>query len=82
VIHELDRVVLTHDVAEHGLRRGDMGTVVHAYGDELAYEVEFVTADGYTAALLTLVPSDVRPMSGDEILHARPMARSEQVGSV
>ncbi|MGH2583618.1 MAG: DUF4926 domain-containing protein [Dehalococcoidia bacterium] len=82
MIRELDSVVLTHDIPEHGLKRGDMGAVVHVYGDNLAYEVEFVTADGYTAALLTLMPSDVRLMNGDEILHARRMAKPEQVGSI
>jgi hypothetical protein len=82
VIRELDSVVLTHDIDEHGLKCGDLGAVVHVYGNNLAYEVEFVTADGYTAALLTLEPSDVRPMSGQEILHVRPLTRPERVASV
>jgi hypothetical protein len=29
VIRELDTVVLTRDVAEHGRKRGDIGAVVH-----------------------------------------------------
>jgi hypothetical protein len=74
-------VVLTHDIDEYGLERGDLGAVVHVYGDNAAYEVEFVTADGYTAALLTLMPDDIRLMTGSEILNARPMAKPEQVGS-
>ena len=31
---ELDRVVLTVDLPEHGLVRGDVGTVVLLHGDE------------------------------------------------
>jgi len=81
MIRELDSVVLTHDIDEHGLKRGDLGAVVHVYGDNVAYEVEFVTADGYTAALLTLMPADVRLMSGSEILNARPPAKPQQVGT-
>jgi uncharacterized protein DUF4926 len=40
-IHELDTVVLERDLPEHGLRRGDLGAVVHVHSDE-AIEVEFV----------------------------------------
>lgn len=50
---------------------GDVGTVVHAYSDDGAYEVEFVAAAGETVAVLTLTDADVRPTKGQEILHAR-----------
>jgi hypothetical protein len=71
MIRELDLVVLTRDVPEHGLERGDVGAAVHVYGEGLRFEVEFVAADGRTVALLTLDPEDVRPMDGREILQAR-----------
>jgi len=71
MIRELDMVVLTHDLHENGLERGDIGAVVHAYGAGSAFEVEFVTAEGKTVALLTLTPDEVRPMNSREILHAR-----------
>ncbi len=35
---ELDSVVLTEDVPAHGLKRGDVGTIVLLHGD-LGYEV-------------------------------------------
>ena len=70
---ELDLVVLTRDLPEHGLARGDVGTVVHAYSDGEAYEVEFVVASGETVAVLTLESCDVRPREGQEILHSRPL---------
>lgn len=71
MIHEFDSVVLTHNVNACGLRRGDVGTVVHSYQSGDTFEVEFVTAEGHTVALLTLTQKDIRPMVGGEILHAR-----------
>ena len=61
-ISELDVVQLTIDIPQHNLRSSDRGTVVAVYGDSEAYEVEFVDADGYTRALLTLTPKQIRPV--------------------
>ncbi len=74
MIRELETVVLTHDVPERGLEKGDVGAVVHRYVDRGAYEVEFVTAEGKTVAVLTLTEADIRPMGSGEILHAREFA--------
>jgi len=74
MIRELETVVLVRDIKEHGLREGDVGTVVHCYTDGAAYEIEFVTAEGKTVALLTLERIDIRPMSRSEILHVRDSA--------
>lgn len=74
MIRELDTVVLTCDIEEHGLKEGDVGAVVHCYKDGKAVEVEFVTAEGKTIAVLTLTSADVRPIGNDEILHARKRA--------
>ena len=74
MIHELDTVVLTHDVKEYALKQGDIGAVVLAYADGAAFEVEFVTAEGKTVAVLTLTPSEFRPMRSHEILHVRELA--------
>jgi hypothetical protein len=75
MIKELDTVVLKHDIAKHGLVAGDIGVVVHCYTDGDAYEVEFVTAEGITIAVLTLTSKDVRLMNNKEILHVREVAR-------
>jgi hypothetical protein len=72
-MQELDLVVLTRDVEEFGLKSGDVGTVVHCYGQGEAFEVEFVAASGETVAVLTLMPADIRPLSGREILHVREL---------
>ena len=74
MFRELDTVVLTRDVDEHGLKRGDVGAVVHCYPDGKAFEVEFVTAGGNTVAVLTLGAADIRLMAAAEILHARQLA--------
>ncbi len=71
MIEELDTVVLTHDIPASGLTMGDIGAVVHCYEDGAAYEVEFVTAEGNTVAVLTLTQDDVRLMREREILHVR-----------
>ena len=74
MIKEHDRIVLKGDVPEHGLRAGDVGTVVHVYRRGKALEVEFVTLGGDTAAVTTLLPSQVRPVRKREIAHARRLA--------
>lgn len=58
-IRELDTVVLERDLPEHGLRRGDLGAVVHVYDAE-TFEVEFVRLSGHTQALVRLSAADVR----------------------
>lgn len=73
-IKEHDRVVLTADVREHKLAAGDVGTVVHVYGDERAYEVEFVALSGETVALVTLDRDKLRAVEPGEITHARRVA--------
>ena len=76
MIRELDTVVLTHDDVTHGLTAGDIGAVVHVYKDGAGFEVEFVTAEGKTVAVLTLSAADVRLMYRTEILHVRELARA------
>lgn len=58
-INLLDVVALTVDVAEHGLSRGEIGTIVECYHDGEAFEVEFVAQDGYTYALIPLLREQV-----------------------
>ena len=50
---ELERVVLTIDLAEHGLKTDDIGTVVLVHGENQGYEVEFVTLTGETVAVVS-----------------------------
>jgi len=73
MIKEHDRIVLKTAIAGEGLEAGDVGTVVHAYRDGLAYEVEFTTLNGDTAAVVTVEASQVRPAHKREITHAREL---------
>ena len=76
MIHEHDRVVLTAPLVAEGLEAGDIGAVVHVYPRSEAYEVEFVTLTGRTAAVVTVPATQVRPVSSSEIPHARELAHS------
>jgi hypothetical protein len=76
-MEELDLVVLTHDIPGHGLQHGDLGTIVHRYTDGHAWEVEFITAEGRTVAVLTLTRANIRPMASHEILHVRELSPTE-----
>lgn len=71
MIEELDLVVLTHEITEYELKRGDVGTVVHCYRGGDGFEVEFVTADGETIGALTLTHADIRPRAREEFLRVR-----------
>ncbi len=66
----LETVVLERDLAEHGLKKGDLGAVVHSYEPD-GLEVEFVTAAGKTKALLTLTVRDVRPVRDTDLITVR-----------
>jgi ATP-dependent exoDNAse (exonuclease V) alpha subunit len=71
MIAELDRVILTTNIPEYSLEKGDMGTVVLVHQGGKGYEVEFVTLDGETVAIVSLLAAQVRPISSREIAHAR-----------
>ena len=73
MIKEHERIVLKSAVVTEGLEAGDVGTVVHVYRDGLAYEVEFTTLNGETAAVVTVEADQVRPVHEREITHAREL---------
>jgi hypothetical protein len=60
MIEELDLITLTTDLPEYGLKQEDRATVVHAFKDGAAYEVEFIKA-GKTVAVATLESNQIRP---------------------
>ena len=69
----LDIIVLTKNLPEHNLKKGDIGTIVEVY-DSNNFEVEFIRADGQTQALLTLDSSLIRSTTSKEMLSVRQMA--------
>jgi hypothetical protein len=74
MIKEHDSIVLTTDLPSEGLAAGDIGTVVHVHKGGEGYEVEFMTLDGQTVAVSTLLANQVRPIASREIAHARALA--------
>ena len=73
MIQELDRIILTTDLPEYGLEQGDIGTVVLVHQNGAGYEVEFITLNGDTVAVVSLYKKQIRPISSREIAHARVM---------
>jgi len=76
MIKEHDRIVLLKDLPEDGLQAGDVGTVVHIHRQGEAFEVEFMTLDGGTVAVITLLSSQIRAVSKRDIAHVRELAVS------
>lgn len=60
-IQLLDVVALTMDVPKHNLFRGEIGAVVECYPND-GYEVEFVSLDGYTYALVAFRGDQLIPL--------------------
>jgi hypothetical protein len=73
-MRELETVVLRHALPDAGLEAGDVGAVVHRHSAD-AFEVEFVSGEGGTIAVLTLSAADLRAIEAREILHVRSLAR-------
>jgi hypothetical protein len=71
VIREHDRVALTEDLLEDGLRRGDLGVVVYIHDQNKGYEVEFNTIEGEEIAIVSLSPNQVRALTPHDIYAAR-----------
>jgi hypothetical protein len=61
------------DLAEYGLSAGDLGTIVMVHGRE-GYEVEFMTLEGETLAIVSLRTDQLRPVKPREIAHARAVS--------
>ena len=71
---EHEQIVLTAAVfGDDGeqLKPGDVGTLVHVHPDQEAFVVEFLSLDGGTVAIATVLPSQVRPVTGADLTHAR-----------
>jgi len=68
----LETVVLKRDLPEHGLKEGDLATVVELY-ESGGLEVEFVTASGKTQAVVTLDVEDVRKPEPSDMIAVRQL---------
>jgi hypothetical protein len=73
------RVALRIDIPEHGLRKGDVATIVEHLpgknGDD-GYALEVFNAIGETIAVITTPESAVEPLTADEIPSVRPLRKT------
>ena len=78
IFQPFSRVILVQDIAEEGLVRGDMGTVVEFHPTtELyseGYEVEFFAGNGDTIAVLSVPVSALRAATRQDVLHVRQLS--------
>lgn len=73
MIDELSTAVLTVDLPQHGLRAGDLGTVVMVHQEGKGYTVEFTTLGGDTIVVATLSADQVRPTRSNDVAHVREL---------
>ena len=72
-----EEVVLTKDIPEKGLKKGDVATIVEHHpvsGGEDGYSLELFNALGDTIAVITLPESAVEPLTVNEIFSVRSLA--------
>lgn len=74
MIKEHSSVILTRDLPEEHLLRGDVDVVVHVHGDGEVYGVEFMTMSGSTVSVCTLEASDVQMVDSHMMPHIREIA--------
>jgi hypothetical protein len=64
--HEHDVVILAEDLPDHGLRKGDTGTIVHRH-DRSHFEVEFGHLSDDSVAVVTLSATALRLWPASEM---------------
>ena len=74
MIKEHSSVILTRDLPEEHLLRGDVGVVVHVHENGEAYEVEFMTMSGSTVSVCTLEASYIQMVDSHMMPHIREIA--------
>ncbi len=72
---DLDVVALMEALPEHGLLRGQVGTIVHIYNDGEAYEVEFSDDYGQAVAMVALRPNQLM------VLHRYPNEKARSLST-
>jgi len=71
MLEEHSVVALTEELADLGLRKGDIGTIVFVSEKPAGYIVEFSSYEGKMIAMPSLLPSQVRLLDKDDVPHAR-----------
>lgn len=73
MIQEFEQAVLTVDLPNDGLVAGDVGTVVDITTNGKGVSLEFFNFAGKTIAVVTVGIDEVRSVSANEVMHARPV---------
>ena len=73
-LYEHNKFVLTADVTgDDGekLKPGDVGIIIHIHPGGEAFVGEFVTLNGNSSVIATVLNSQARPVADTDIVHAR-----------
>lgn len=73
MFREHEQIVLTAEVSGdegENLNPGDVGTVVHVHPGGDAIVVEFMSSDGDTIAIATVLPSQALPATEADLIRA------------
>ena len=71
---EHEQVVLTAPTRNDDgelMRPGDVGVIVHVHPNHESYVVEYFGINGETVSTGTALPTQIRPVSSRDVLHAR-----------
>jgi hypothetical protein len=75
-----DRVALARDLDEHGLKRGDVATVVdfapHPAGGPEGIVLEVTNALGDSLQVVIVTAADIEPLSANDVLAVRQLVRN------
>jgi hypothetical protein len=75
-----DRVALARDLEQHGLKRGDVATIVdtvpHPDGGPVGLVLEVTNALGESLQVVVVSPDDVVPLHANEVLAVRELSRT------
>jgi hypothetical protein len=73
-----ERVALTRDIPEHGLKQGDVATLVdtvpHPNGGPEGLVVEIANALGQSLRVAIVTADDLEPLNANEVLAVRQLA--------
>jgi hypothetical protein len=78
-IVEHERAVVTRDLPDLGLVAGDVGVVVHIHRkpgvhEPAGYMLELFSLDGESLREESVPADAVRPVTANDLMHARPVA--------
>ena len=75
-----ERVALTRDLHEHGLKRGDVATLVdsvpHPSGGAEGFVLEVTNALGDALQVVVVHATDIEPLNANEVLAVRTLVKT------